>query len=229
METGPAPSGEYTKNRQLEYDALGRLTSVCEITSVLGSGTCAQNSSATGYWTKYTYDALNDLLTVTQNAQSGTTQTRTYTYDSLGRMLTEQNPETNQAAYTYVYDTDATCGTSNGDLVKRIDAMGNVTCYDYDGLHRAKDITYPSGSYASVTPARHFIYDAATVDGQAMANSEGRLAEAYTGSSSSKVTDLGFSYSPRGEVTDTSNGPPIRSRLPMGGCTAAPRTGRTVR
>jgi YD repeat-containing protein len=50
----PAPSGENTKRRQLEYDALGRLTSVCEMTTVTGSGTCGQNTSQTGFWTKYT-------------------------------------------------------------------------------------------------------------------------------------------------------------------------------
>lgn len=37
-----------------------------------------------------------------------------------------------------------------------------------------------------------------------MANAKGRLAEAYTTASgqTSKLTDLGFSYSARGEVTD---------------------------
>jgi len=45
---GPAPSGENTKQHQLEYDALGRLTSVCEITSTLpGNGSCAQTNAKT--------------------------------------------------------------------------------------------------------------------------------------------------------------------------------------
>ena len=38
--------------------------------------------------------------------------------------------------------------------------------------------------------------------GQTMANAKGRLAEAYTGPTGSKITDLGFSYSPRGEAAD---------------------------
>jgi len=42
-------------------------------------------------------------------------------------MTSETNPESGTTSY--VYDTDSTCGTSNGDLVKRTDAMGNVTCY----------------------------------------------------------------------------------------------------
>ncbi len=70
---GPAPSGENAKQRQFENDGAGRLTSVCEVSSsVNGHGTCAQSHSQSGLWTKYTYDVLGDLLTVAQNAQSGT-------------------------------------------------------------------------------------------------------------------------------------------------------------
>ncbi len=85
---GPAPSGEHAKQRQLEYDSLGRLTSVCELTTLSGSGNCGQTSAQTGYWTKYTYDALGDLLTVTQNAQatSANQQTRSYAYDAMSRL-----------------------------------------------------------------------------------------------------------------------------------------------
>ncbi len=61
-------------------------------------------------------------------------------------------------------------------------------------------MTYPSGPYSGVTPAKHFVYDSATVNLVGMSNAKGRLAEAYTGPS--KTTDLGFSYSSRGEVTD---------------------------
>lgn len=59
---GPTPMFQ----KQLEYDGLGRLTSVCEITSAAGSGSCGQSNAATGFLTKYSYDALGNLLTVTQ-------------------------------------------------------------------------------------------------------------------------------------------------------------------
>lgn len=203
----PAPTGEHTKIKQLEYDGLGRLSSVCEVTSATGSGNCGQHNSQTGFWTKYTYDLLGDITGVTQNAQaaSGSQQSRSYMYDMLGRLASELNPETGISAITYVYDSwDASCGsyTSASDLVEKKDAMGNVTCMKYDGLHRITDVTYPSGSYASVTDQKHFVYDTATVNGTAMVNATTRLAEAYTGISTSKKTDLGFSYSARGEVTD---------------------------
>jgi RHS repeat-associated protein len=203
----PAPTGETSKVRQSEYNALGWLLSVCEITNATGSGGCQQNQAATGYLTKYNYDLLGDTIGVTQNAQaaSGSQQIRTYTYDMLGRLTSELNPETGATAITYVYDSwDASCGTytSAGDLVEKSDAMGNVTCMKYDALHRLTDVTYPSGSYASVTDQKHFIYDAAIVNGTSMVFANTRPAEAYTGTLASKKTDLGFSYSARGEVTD---------------------------
>src|ERR1700735_4287945 len=199
---GPAPTGENTKRKQFEYDALGRLTSVCEVTNATGNGACAQTSAATGYWTKYTYDLNNNLTGVIQNAQSsGSQQARTYAYDDLGRMTSEFNPESGTINYTY--DTDATCGTSKGDLVKKIDPVGNTTCYAYDSLHRPASLTY-SGPYSSSTPNKYFVYDGATVNAVVMANVKSRLAEAYTATTptGTKITDIGISYSARGEASD---------------------------
>jgi RHS repeat-associated protein len=145
---------------------------------------------------------MNHLTGVTQNAQSsGSQQTRTYAYDDLGRLTSETNPES--AVTTYTYDTDTTCGTSKGDLVKKIDAVGNTTCYAYDARHRITSTTY-SGPYAPNTPSRYFVYDAATVNSVAMANAKARLAEAYTCVSpcTTKTTDLGFSYTVLGQPTD---------------------------
>jgi RHS repeat-associated protein len=197
--TGPPPAGEQTKRRQMEYDGLGRLKSVCELTSGAGSGSCAQANPTTGFWTKYTYDALANLTTVTQNSQGSPSQNRSYFYDGLSRLISETNPEWNSVAATYTYDTDGTCGTSNGDLVKKVDPAGNVTCTTYDGLHRPTSITYPSGPNSAATPTKSFVYDAATVNSKVMQLAKGRLAEAYTGA---KTTDLGFSYDADGRIID---------------------------
>ena len=94
----------------------------------------------------------------------------------MSRVTSETNPESGTTNYTY--DTDTTCGTFTGDLVKRVDAVGNVTCYAYDALHRKLSAIYPSGSYATATPSKYFVYDTATVNGVAMANAKPRLAEA---------------------------------------------------
>jgi RHS repeat-associated protein len=198
---GPAPSGENTKRRQLEYDALGRLTSVCEVTTLTGSGTCGQTTTQTGYWTKYTYDALGDLLTVTQNAQAatGSQQTRNYTYDALSRLTSETNAENGTTSYTF--DSDATCGTSDGDLVKHVNAAGVATCTHYDVLHRPTSISYSSGG-----DCKFFAYDSNPGLGFTEANLKGRLSGAWLGNcstGSATTSDLGFNYSARGELVNT--------------------------
>jgi YD repeat-containing protein len=208
---GPAPSGENAKSKQLEYDAVGHLASVCEITSATGSGNCAQTSSKTGFWTKYVYDALGDLTGVTQNAQAAANsqQIRAYTYDMLGRILTETNPEM-AGSVQYVYDSDSACGTTSypGNLVKRVDASGNVTCYGYDSLQHVVSITYLSGGPNTAnTATKHFVYGTAnstTISGIVLTNTAGRMVEAYTcfGACTSKRTDLLLSYSARGEASD---------------------------
>src|SRR2546422_4689154 len=110
----------------------------------------------------------------------------------LGRVTSATDPESGTTTYTYDSIASGDCaGNYKGDLIKRFDAVGNVTCYAYDSLHRLKDETYPSGSYASVTAQKHFVYDAATVNSVVMSNAKARLAEAYTGTSASKITDLG--------------------------------------
>jgi RHS repeat-associated protein len=214
---GPAPSGENTKRRQLEYDALGRLTSVCELTAGASpwlGGTCAQNISQIGYWTKYTYDALGDLLTVAQNAQSsGNQQTRTYTYDAMGRLTAETNPESGTVNLSY--DTvPSSCynygDNQSGDLTRRSDANGNTICPHYDSLHRLSDV---GSSGPNTTPCKRFRYDAGTngvsgsiPSGITANNIKGRLMEAETDNCSAwpptPITDEWFSYTARGETSD---------------------------
>ncbi|MBZ5509473.1 MAG: hypothetical protein LAO78_28815 [Acidobacteriia bacterium] len=102
---GPAPAGENLKQKQFEYDALGRLTSVCELTTMPGSASCGQNTPATGFLTRYTYDVLNNILTVVQNAQSSSPQVRSFTYDFVSRRTSVTAPES--GTVDYVYDSDS--------------------------------------------------------------------------------------------------------------------------
>jgi RHS repeat-associated protein len=223
----PAPTwdSENTKRRQFEYDALGRLTSVCEVTGGTAAwpgGNCAQNTATTGYWTRYKFNPMGSLLGVCQlttqplnidcvQTPSSGQQTRKFAYDWKSRVISETVPETGASGNgtaTYVYDSDYTCGTYTGDLVKTVDAAGNTICSTYDKLHRKLTTTYPSGIYATATPQKHFVYDAATINTSpthtAMTNTPARLAEAYTCFSpcSSKLTDIGLSYTVRGETSD---------------------------
>src|SRR5882762_1149199 len=61
ISVGPAPAGESAKRRQLEFDALGQLTSVCEVTNASQSGSCGQYVPQTGYWAKYIYASIGKL------------------------------------------------------------------------------------------------------------------------------------------------------------------------
>lgn len=207
---GPAPSGENTKRKQLEYDALGRLTSVCEVTSASGSGSCGQTNPVTGYFTTYTYDVLNNLTGVSQGFGA---QSRSYTYDGLSRMTSEINPESGTT--TYQYDTSSICwGGSNGDLTIRTDNAGNVTCFNYDKLHRLTDTSgwYNGYWYSGNGPCHRFRYDAtgngavSPPSGSSPANLVGRMVEAETDICTAwpptPITDEWFSYDARGETTD---------------------------
>jgi len=202
---GPAPTVPVTENpksRQLEYDGLGRLTSVCELTGTTnGGGKCGQSNKQTGYWTTYTYNHLT--FGVTENSQ-GTSQTRSYVYDNLGRLASETNPEWGPGTATYTYDSDSSgaCpGPYKGDLVKALDNAGNTKCYAYDGIHRLSSTSY---SGTNPTTNRYFVYDSATVNGQNMTYAAGRMAEAYTATcpTCAKVTDEGFGYNQRGDFSN---------------------------
>ena len=117
---GPAPALENLKKRQLEYDALGRLISVCEITNVAPAGSCGQATAATGFLTTYAYSSngrQNQVL-VTQNVTGTPNQTRTYLYDLMGRLVSEANPENGTTTYTYDSVNSGSCVVNNtGDLV----------------------------------------------------------------------------------------------------------------
>jgi YD repeat-containing protein len=204
---GPPPAAEDAKSHQYEYDGIGRLTSVCEILTT-GGTSCGQNTSASGYKTSYAYSvpaAGGSQMVVNQG-----TQTRTYVYDGLSRLISETNPESGTTNYTYDSGASSACTagySSAGDLLQKIDANGNSTCYYYDSLHRVTDeTTNQSGGYC-----RRFRYDNTTgvtgtiPSGITISNSLTRVAEAETDNCSlpiTPITDEWFSYSVRGENTD---------------------------
>jgi RHS repeat-associated protein len=125
------------KSRKSVVDALGRLTQVFE------------DPTGLDYETDYAYDALGNLLSVTQKGGSSNSalwRTRTFIYDSLSRLLTSNNPEV--GTITYKYDSDANCASPNsfiGLLVSKTDARGIRTCAQYDAINREVVLNYSNG------------------------------------------------------------------------------------
>jgi YD repeat-containing protein len=76
------------KQRRSIYDALGRLTSVFE------------DPSGANYTTNYGYDALDDLIWVSQG-YCPNCQGPNFTYASLQRMTRAANPESGTVSYVY--------------------------------------------------------------------------------------------------------------------------------
>ena len=93
-----------------------------------------------------------------------------------------------------------------GDMLKKVDANGNFSCYIYDLLHRITDVGNALQGYA-YSPCKRFRYDKASngvqpqPSGSTLNYLAGRLVEVET-DSASMITDEWFSYSPRGEKTD---------------------------
>ena len=137
-------------DRFFQTDGLGRVTSVCERTTVTQQGTGGSGTpvspcnsdypSYSGFITSYTYDVFNNITSVNQSGQ-----TRTFNYDDLSRLTKEINPETGEK--DYVYDTG-----SPGDLYTRTAPLENhtgsgttISTYTFDLLHRLTNITYSDG------------------------------------------------------------------------------------
>lgn len=130
------------------YDQLGRLVQVTEPNSAV---------------TVYSYDALNNLRSVTQSGLlDSIARSRSYTYDGLSRLHSASNPEAGTVGYTY---------DANSNVHTKTDARGVVTTYAYDTVNRLTSKTYSD----STTPISCYQYDAASV-----ANGLGRLANAWT-------------------------------------------------
>ncbi len=155
-----------TRQRRTKTDALGRIKEVTEA------------PETESYLTLYTYDASDNLKTVTQGGQ-----TRSFNYDGLNRLLEANNPENGSISYAY---------DPNGNLVTKTDARNRPTSYTYDNLNRVRSVTY--SDFDPPTPNVTYTYDSAPLFGI------GRLASV---SSSASNPTFG-SYDPLGRVTSNS-------------------------
>jgi RHS repeat-associated protein len=213
QDEGSNGSGTTRVTKVYQDDDLGRLLSVCEVSSVTQQGSngapsaCGQDISATGFLTTYNYTApYNECqqpnATCTSTSQPGKSD-RVFAYDGLSHLIYENNPESGTTVYTY---------SSQGDLQTRTRPAANqnnsgtntTTTYSYDTLHRLTGVTY-SNSDNSPTYANPITlnYDQSVAYGKSLTNPLGRMTSASVASSTAPAQEV-FSYDAMGRVVDNS-------------------------
>lgn len=165
------------KLRRSVTNALGQLKRVDEPNDSNQLGAI----DSPNQFTSYSYDPLNNLITVNQGSQ-----TRSFAYDSLSRLKEAANPESGTITYTY---------DLNGNLKTKRDARDIKTVYDYDALNRVVKRCYrvlSSSSLGSTTCASNsetpepntsdvtYYYDDTNVS-----YSKGKLTKVVNGNTSS--------------------------------------------
>lgn len=98
------------KKRKSITDALGRLKEVYE------------DPDGLNYLTSYSYDTLDNLITVSQGSQ-----TRTFVYNSLKQLTSATNPESGTISYQY---------DESGNLLVKTDAREVSAHFAYDAFNR---------------------------------------------------------------------------------------------
>jgi RHS repeat-associated protein len=141
-------------NKRLGFaDARANHVAVQEF-NIIGTAT-----TKTTLTTKYTYDPLDQLLTVTDTKGNVTTSV----YDSVGQMVTLTNPDAGQVEYRY--DLAGNLAEKQTPVLR---AQSKVIKYNYD-RSRLTGITYPNLTGVAYT------YGASTETGDGNGNVAGRI------------------------------------------------------
>jgi RHS repeat-associated protein len=181
---GSVVSTSYTGNCATAADEAGHARESCN--DALGRTIAVWEDPGStphlNYETDYAYDALNNLLSVTQKggATSGSWRARSFTYDGLSRVVCAGNPEIQAVtcpssatgpfpagALTYAYDSNSNLLTKTAPLPNQGSASTTVTTnYTYDALNRLTKKTYMDGSTQDpYTPTVQFGYDGIALSG----------------------------------------------------------------
>jgi RHS repeat-associated protein len=178
------------RQRRSLTDALGRLERLDEPDASGNLGPVESPAQPTSY----DYDALDDLVRVTQGQQQ-----RFWRYDSMGRLTHERQVEQDATISAPDPESDNVTNwsrryeyTSRSQVSLILDARGVQTTFTYDGLNRVQQISYSDG-----TPAVTFTYDEA----HAGYHNQGRLTKAATAATASApATAQEYDYDLMGRV-----------------------------
>jgi YD repeat-containing protein len=180
----------YSGNCTTVYDESGHARSSCS--NVLGQITGVwEDPAGLNYETDYAYDALNNLLSVSQKGSNvSQARIRTFSYDSLSRLLCAANPEVQavtcpasptgsfpSGALVYNYDPNGNVHTKTAPAPNQTGTATLTTTYKYDALNRLLSKSYSTDT--SGTPWSCRQYDVSSVT-----NGVGRLGNEWTQSAS---------------------------------------------
>src|SRR5579872_2854401 len=142
----------------------------CPATTALNGGYNPETASLdfNYFVTQYSYDALGNLLNVTQKGDPTVTSSsqyrvRSFTYDSLSRLLTATNPESGQISYSY--DADGNMLQKTSPAPNQTGSATQTLSYCYDKLNRVTGKAYSAqtctnGQLPSGTAVVTYAYDA---------------------------------------------------------------------
>ena len=173
--------------KRIGYDALSRVTSVSYLPGILAS--IAPVS--------YTYDANGNRLTMSD----GTGVTK-YAYDSLNRLISVTLPGNRVVTYAYDCNDNRTSISYSGktlkygyDAINRLTSVidgTNKTTYAYDSGNNLLSVTYPNGASVS------YVYDAA--------DRITHVSNTYTGSGGNPISSFSYVLDRVGNRTQITDG-----------------------
>lgn len=182
-------------SRITQYDLLGRISAVCEISgnTLPGSGSpqpCVMDIGGNGYKTSYSYNLSTRTTTITQGVQ-----TRIFQTDAAGRTTYVLEPESGATTYSYTYNSTGLVMTRNRPKANQLSAgVQTTTTSQFDSLGRLVSVNYSDG-----TPSRNYLYDANGGFAAPQSNLKGRLSLAWA-STSPNFTGTVFSYDAVGRI-----------------------------
>jgi len=163
-----------------EVDAHGNTIQVDECLGI-SSGDSGECDNATIYTTTYVYDALGNLLKITDDQGNNTN----IFYDTMGRKRVMKDPDSGD--WNYSYDTV-------GNLTQQTDANNQRISFQHDDLHRLTVKDYNTSQTGTNFQDVFYSYDEARSECSSTSYAAGRPDSITYGGSGEKV----FCYDRRG-------------------------------